>query len=610
MKQRQLWPFHIHCSLALLTTAAVLGQDEPTSRRVTGAERAVGSQVQINQIETSAFPKVTVFATVLKEGVPIKGLGAKDFRVREDEVDQEPLTVVPKTTPLSVVLTLDTSGSMKKRLPDAKLAAKSFLETLEAQDKAQIIRFSRDVRTLSPLGTDRAAAGTAIDGTTARGDTALWDALYASLDSLRSVTGRKAIILLSDGVDDDGSGKPLSQKTVTDVLALAKQANVPIYAIGLGTELDEVNLRKVATESGALYLSAVEPTELKRLYDSIGKQLSGQYTIFYTSNLPSDGIEHRIQLKFGDATSTKSFVPPVAAGVTVAAATPPTVVKSPQPPSVPAPPPPPPVAEVIKPPVLPGTPISDKLPSADANAPVPLALGEVVKGRLADTSQTKKYHYWSIDLPAGDYKFVLDLKRADDRHSNIGGTLRMMKPDGSEGQSIGGMNEIDHRHRSIFRIKAKEPLKGVFRYENEYSIADYHLAVFKESDPLQGLFFIQPPVVAPLTLGKAVTTPLLDGSNPKLRDAFYSIKLPAGDFKLSVEFRRADLKNSNVGGVVDALEADGDDNKDSILGVNEIAPSGTKAAKLSLADEATLVFKVRAEYAKETAVFKVEEWVE
>ena len=300
-------------SLAALAGASVLqAQDEP-SRRVTGQENAAGTEVRINQIETSEFPKVTIFATVLKDGSPVQGLGASDFRVREDEVDQEPITVVPKLTPLSVVLTLDTSGSMKKRLADAQTAAKSFLNTLEAQDKAQVIRFSRDVSTIYPLGSNRAGAGAAIDSTMARGDTALWDALYASLESLRTVAGRKAIVLLSDGVDDDGTGKPLSKKTVADVLALARQVNVPIYAIGLGTELDEINLKKVATDSGALYLNAADPAELKRLYDSIGKQLAGQYTIYYTSNLPSDGSEHRLQLKFGDITGTKSFVPPVRA---------------------------------------------------------------------------------------------------------------------------------------------------------------------------------------------------------------------------------------------------------------------------------------------------------
>ena len=296
--------------LLAFSAATTCAQSE-SSPRVTGQEKAAGAQVQINQIDTSQFPKVTIFATVLKDGVPLQDLGTGDFRVREDEVDQEPITVVPKLTALSVVLTLDTSGSMKKRLADAQAAAASFLDTLQSQDKAQIIRFSRDVKTIYPLGSDRVAARAAIGTTAARGDTALWDALYASVESLRDVSGRKAIVLLSDGVDDDGSGKPLSKHTVTDVLSLARQVNTPIYAIGLGTELDEVNLRKIATDSGALYLSASEPNELKRLYDSIGKQLAGQYAIYYTSNLPADGSAHRVQLKFGAITGTKSYQAPM-----------------------------------------------------------------------------------------------------------------------------------------------------------------------------------------------------------------------------------------------------------------------------------------------------------
>ncbi len=293
------------CAASLLFAGLATGQDAPTTRRAT----TPGAQVQINQIETSQFPKVVIFATVLKDDVPVPGLTDQDFRVREDEVDQEPLTVVPKLTPLSVVLTLDTSGSMKRRLADAQAAAKGFLTMLASQDKVQVIRFSRDVKTIYPLGTDRRAAEAAIDGTVARGDTALWDALYVSVESLREVAGRKAILLLSDGVDDDGTGKRLSKHSVADVLALARQVNVPIYAIGLGTELDEPALKKVANETGALYLNAVEASELTRLYDNIGKQLAGQYTISYTSNLPADGSEHRVQLRVGESTGTKSYVP-------------------------------------------------------------------------------------------------------------------------------------------------------------------------------------------------------------------------------------------------------------------------------------------------------------
>lgn len=298
---------------ALLSFAGhATGQEEAATRRVT----TPGAQVQIYQIDTSQFPKVAIFATVLKDGAFVPGLTDKDFRVREDEVDQEPLMVVPNLTPLSVVLTIDTSGSMKQRLTDAQAAAKSFLTTLQSQDKVQVIRFSRDVETIYELGVYRAVADAAIDSTVARGDTALWDALYASVESLRDVAGRKSIILLSDGMDDDGTGKPLSKRSADAVLALAHQVNVPIYAIGLGTELDELALKKVAGESGALYLNAIDTSGLTGLYESIGKQLTGQYTIYYTSSLPAEGSGHRVQLKFGENTSI-SYLP---ASTTVAKA--------------------------------------------------------------------------------------------------------------------------------------------------------------------------------------------------------------------------------------------------------------------------------------------------
>ena len=574
--------------VVLLAFSGAIGHAQSeSSPRVTGQEKAAGAHVQINQIDTSQFPKVSIFATVLKDGEPVPGLSATDFRVREDEVDQEPITVTPKLTPLSVVLTMDTSGSMKKRLADAQSAAKSFLKTLQPQDKAQVVRFARDVKAIQPLSADHATAEAAIDATTARGDTALFDALYASVESLRDVPGRKAIVLLSDGVDDDGTGKPLSKKTVTDVLTLARQVNVPIYAIGLGTELDELALKKVASETGALYLNAVEPSELKRLYDSIGKQLAGQYTIGYSSNLPADGAEHRVQLRSNGITSTKSYV----------------VLGAKAPPAITA-------ASTVPADTVADTPISDKNPSTDPNAPVALNLGEVVKGRLGDSDKTGKYHYWLLDLPPGKYKFVLDLKRADEKDSNIGGSLYMTTPDGKEGQKIGIMNETDHRRRSVFRMEASEPIKGVLRYANDFTISDYHLGVFRDTDQLGGLFFVKPPMVVPIKLGAPVTTPSLDGANTHKRDVYYAITLPAADYKVSVEFRRVDQKDSNVGGLVSALDQDGDHKTDSVVRVNKIGPAANGAAKLSLADQANVIFRTRADFAKETAVFSVENWTE
>lgn len=112
--------------LLMLTTIGSSGQDQPVSRRVTGKEVATGAHVIINEVNNDQYPQVRIFVTVLKDGTPLKGLGTSDFRVREDEVDQEPLIVEPKLPTLSVMIILDTSGSMAKRIKEAQAAAMSF----------------------------------------------------------------------------------------------------------------------------------------------------------------------------------------------------------------------------------------------------------------------------------------------------------------------------------------------------------------------------------------------------------------------------------------------------------------------------------------------------
>ena len=114
-----------------------------------------------------------------------------------------------------------------------------------------------------------------------------------------------------------------------------------------------------------------------------------------------------------------------------------------------------------------------------------------------------------------------------------------------------------------------------------------------------------------MKLGGPVTTPVLDGENTQKRDVYYSINLPAADYKVSVEYRRLDQKDSNVGGFVSAFDEDGDQKiAGPVVGVIDLGAAANGAAKLSLADETKVIFRVRADYAKETAVFNVENWTE
>jgi VWFA-related protein len=300
--------------LLLLIAVSTYGQAQPLLRHVTGKEDATGAQVIINEVNTEQYPQVRIFTTVLKEGTPVQSLSASDFCVREDEVDQEPLTVEPQLPPLSVVLTLDTSGSMAKRMKESQAAAMRFLDTLGGNDSAQVVTFAREVKRLTTMSTNRQAMREAIGKTVARGDTALYDALYDSIQLVKEHTGRKAIVLLSDGVDDDGTGKPLSKQTMKEVIDLAREVNVPIYVLGLGTEIDEAGLTTVAHTTGALYFNAPQASDLQALYETIGAQLAGQYAISYTSNLPSDGTERRVALTTQGLTDTKAYKAPDKAG--------------------------------------------------------------------------------------------------------------------------------------------------------------------------------------------------------------------------------------------------------------------------------------------------------
>jgi VWFA-related protein len=163
-----------------------------------------------------------------RDGRYIPGLRLEDFKLYDNNTEQRLSFFDAAEEPLNVALLLDTSRSTQGVLKDIKKAARNFLKELRPQDRAMIVCFDYDVHKLSALTSDRKVLEGAIQqaevGTFI--GTVLNDAVFESIErDLKSINGRKAIILLTDGED---AGSRLSQ---SELLAYASESDAMIYSI-------------------------------------------------------------------------------------------------------------------------------------------------------------------------------------------------------------------------------------------------------------------------------------------------------------------------------------------------------------------------------------------
>lgn len=191
-------------------------------------------------------------------------LGAGDLVVVEDGVVQQVDSFEEAVAPISIAMVFDTSGSMRRALPNAQAAARAFVTALRPTDPLAFVRFADRVVVEHEFSDKRATTLEAIDRLQAVGGTALWDALHDSMLALKQRTGRRAIVLLSDGRDENNPGTaPGSEHTLADVLTLVRDTDTIVYAIGLGADVDEPALERIAALSGGAASFPADVTELE-----------------------------------------------------------------------------------------------------------------------------------------------------------------------------------------------------------------------------------------------------------------------------------------------------------------------------------------------------------
>ncbi len=265
--------------------------------------------IRITQIDTSDFPRVTVYlAATDAEGEPV-GLNPARIQLLENE------TVIPldqiqgagQVDPLSVLLAVDISGSMlyAGKLEAARAAARAFVEGLRPEDQVGLLTFHTEIDYPQPLTADRELIYSAIEALEAVDDTALYDALLEGIGILSEVGGRKAIVLITDGLDT------LSLATPEMVLEAIGPAGLSISTVGLGdpeqdlaekSAVDIEGLKFLAENAGGLYAYANDLESLTAVYQSYAASYQSEYQLTYTS--PSalrDGVNRALTVRLIDA---------------------------------------------------------------------------------------------------------------------------------------------------------------------------------------------------------------------------------------------------------------------------------------------------------------------
>lgn len=259
-----------------------------------------------------------------------------DIRLLENGQPQEIVAFARQIDlPLSLAILIDVSASQERTLPEEKAAALSFIENVirPAKDEVAVISFTGEatleqgmtnnlnrlrrsieqVRFTPPSGYvgGGVLVGTPpISGNSVQGSTAIWDAIWVTSDEILGPAPertRRAIILLSDGVNTSG------KKKLDEAVQAALRAEAIIYSIGIGDNfysgVDKGALNKISERTGGRAYFPRDEGELRRAFRQIQDEMRSQYLLAYEpTNQTRDGSYRKIQIELVNSTLEKEKI--------------------------------------------------------------------------------------------------------------------------------------------------------------------------------------------------------------------------------------------------------------------------------------------------------------
>jgi Ca-activated chloride channel family protein len=207
-----------------------------------------------------------------------------------------------KNTPITVVVMLDTSGSMTLILDRVKAAAEQFLIRMLPEDMGRVGAFNDKIQFLpeDAFTTDRDELIRSLKDLDFGYPTRLWDAVDESIRKLEPMQGRKVMLVFTDGSDTG------SRRDLDDVMEQARAKEIMVYAIGLATEIfngqsrvrssPDRGLKKLAEETGGGYFLLKKEDELGPTFTQVAQELHSQYILGF-SPATLDGKVHKLEVK-------------------------------------------------------------------------------------------------------------------------------------------------------------------------------------------------------------------------------------------------------------------------------------------------------------------------
>jgi Ca-activated chloride channel family protein len=251
------------------------------------------------QVFRAGAQTVPIYATVLdRAGRLVPDLQQEDFEVYDDGKLQTLTQFKSDVQPITVVVMLDTSGSMTANIDFLKVAAEQFVLRLLPEDKARIGSFS-DLIYVSPRFTnDRDSLIRYVREEIRFGNpTHLWDAIDESMTQMDGETGRRVVLVFTDGEDS------FSKRVDFDaVVERARTQEFMVYAIGLQSQFmgrvtrPDRNLRRLAEETGGGYFELRRTADLNATFTRVADELHRQYVLGFTAT-SLDGRVHKLDVR-------------------------------------------------------------------------------------------------------------------------------------------------------------------------------------------------------------------------------------------------------------------------------------------------------------------------